>query len=123
MKDVKNPRTEWLVYAHSDRSPDRVKPSGSQRMPDGGDLYWLPVHVYEIASGRELDVTVFTANPLAVRFLDVVQLDGPHLIEMFGTGRNGIRAMYWFDHAQVIDHLSGGDEHRPASITLDGTDE
>lgn len=124
MKAVKDPRREWVVYAHSNRGLDKMKPSDKQHMSDdGGDLYWLPVHVFEVASGRELDITVFSANAIDLKFLDVVQLVGPHLIEMFGTKGGNVRAMYWFDQAQVIDHWGSTADHLPMDIISDGVDD
>lgn len=123
MKAVIDPGQEWIVYAYSDRPLDRVHPSKKQHTPTGGDLFWLPVHVYEIASGRELDITVFSANPIAVKFRDELQLTNPHIIEMYGTQGGGVRAMYWFDQAQVIDHWGSTADHRPMGIISDGVDD
>lgn len=105
MKTVQDPREEWLVYAHSDRDAEHQKPSQKKSRPDGGPLYWLPAHVREIATGRELDVTLFTAQPTPVQFMDVIALDGPHLMDIFGSRGGGVSALYWFEHAQVVGHM------------------
>lgn len=123
MRAVQDPRSEWVVYAHSDRDAEHIKPSQKKQKPNGDPLFWLAAHAYEVATGREVDVVLFTAKPLPVRFMDVIELDGPHLLDVYGTRGGGVSAQYWFDRAQVVGHMTPDTMPTPSVPALAVDDE
>lgn len=82
-----------LLYTTARRELERVKPSAKMRSKDGAPLYWLPVRGIDFASGREIDITVFTREPLACEPLQPVSYRSADLLQAIAAN-NEVRGMY-----------------------------
>ena len=106
MKIITQPLYEIIAYSMQTRDAAHQKPSDKQHTPDGGPLYWLPIHALDAETDREIEIIAFSTVPVPVRALDLLQLDGAHLMNVYG-GRNGSQpvGMYYFDRVNVVGNM------------------
>lgn len=106
MKIITDSLRQITAWASQTRDSDHQKASDKQRTPAGGKLYWLPIQALDNETERTLEIIAFATKPVPVRALDLLRLDGAHLMNVFG-GSNGSQpvGMYYFDDVEVVGNM------------------
>lgn len=106
MKIITDPSRQITAWAGQTRDAEHQKPSKKQQTPDGGKLFWLPLQALDNETEQSLELIAFATKPVPVRALDLVRLDGAHLMNVFG-GSNGSQpvGMYYFDDVEVVGNM------------------
>lgn len=101
---IKDPAKEIVAYAYRTRDAAHQNPSEKRTAPDGGPLYWIPLHAVTQDKGMDVEFVAFSPRPVPVRALDLVRLDAPVILDAFNRGKDMI-FMYVFENVEVVGNL------------------